>query len=324
VELRHLRYFVAIAEEENFHRAAEKLHVSQSPLSRQMQQLKEEIGVDLFEPSGRGIKLTLAGSMFLERAKAILSTVDVAVGEAREATNGTIGTVAIGFGPGAAYAGALSTIVAEFRKRQPRVSVKLLPMNSTEQWEALRLGEIAFAYGTYVPDDSLLRSVVLARTRIGILLPSEHPLATKPKLKVEDLANESILMGPRRLHPRLHDDIIAAVRARGVVLNLAPEILDREALWTLVASGLGLTFAGERSASFFDVGGAIGGPGPLQLGSAVWRPLSDLGVELRDVAMWRADAARSPLLRPLIDIAGEVRIQFQRSAPSRNRRERAR
>jgi DNA-binding transcriptional LysR family regulator len=316
MELRHLRYFVAVAEEENFHRAAEKLHVSQSPLSRQMQQLKEEIGVDLFEPSGRGVKLTLAGRMFLERAKAILSTVDAAVGEAREATSGRIGTIAIGFGPGAAYAGALSRIVAEFRMRQPRVSVKLLPMTSSEQWEALRLGEIAFAYGTYVPDDSSLRSIVLARTRIGLMLPRDHRLARKSKLEVSDLANESILMGPRRLHPRLHDDIIAAVRARGVVLNLAPEIADREALWTLVASGLGLTFAGERSAAFFDVGEASGGPAAVELGSAVWRPLSDLGVELRDVATWRTDAARSPLLRPLIDIAGEVRARLRRSGPS--------
>jgi DNA-binding transcriptional LysR family regulator len=324
MELRHLRYFVAVAEEENFHRAAETLHVSQSPLSRQMQQLKEEIGVDLFEPSGRGAKLTLAGRMFLVRAKTILSTVDAAVGEAREAKDGRIGTIAIGFGPGAAYFGALSTIVAKLRKRQALVSVKLLPMTSNEQWEALRLGEIALAYGNYVPDDSSLRSVVLARTRIGVLLPSDHRLATKANLKVTDLANESILMQPRRLHPRLHDDIIAAVRAHGVVLNIAPEIGDHEAVWTLVASGLGVTFAGERGARFLDVGGAIGGVAPLQLGSAVWRPLSDLGVELRDVAMWRADAARSPLLRPLIDIVGEVHRQFQRSEPSRKRRQRAR
>ena len=283
-----------------------------------MQQLKEEIGVDLFEPSGRGVKLTLAGRMFLERAKAILSTVDAAVGEAREATDGTIGTIAIGFGPGAAYAGALSTILARLRKRQPRVHVKLSPMSSAEQWEALRLGEIAFAYGNYVPDDPALRSVVLSRARLGILLPRDHRLATKSKLKVADLANESILMGARRLHPRMHDDIIAAVRARGVVLNLAPEVPDREALWTLVASGLGLTFAGERSAKLLDVGGAIGGPEPLQLGSAVWRPLGDLGVELRDVATWRADAVRSPLLRPLIEIAGEVRAEL--GAPRRSRR----
>ena len=324
MELRHLRYFVAVAEEENFHRAAEKLHIAQSPLSRQMQQLKEEIGVNLFEPAGRGVKLTLAGRMFLERAKAILSTVEAAVGEAREATDGRIGTIAIGFGSGATYAGALSTIVARLRKRQPRVNLKLLPMSSTEQWDALRRGEIAFAYGNYVPDDSSLRSVVLARARIGILLPSDHRLATRTKLKVADLANEQILMAPRRLHPRSHDDIIAAVRAHGVVLNLAPDIADREALWTLVAGGLGLTFAGERTASFLDAGGAVGRNGLRELGSAVWRPLSNLGVELLDVAMWRADAPRSPLLRPLIDIVGEVRAELQSSAPSRAGRKRAR
>jgi len=155
-----------------------------------MQQLEEEVGVDLFEPSGRGIRLTLAGRMFLERAKAILSTVDAAVGEAREATDGRIGTVAIGFGPGAAYAG--------------------LDVRGGEVGEVSR-------------------------------------------------------------------------RRRG----------DR---W----------------------------PGAFQLGSAVWRPLSDLGVELRDVAMWRADAVRSPLLRPLLDIVGEVRTQLRRLRPPRNGRERAR
>ena len=302
MELRHLRYFVAVAEAESFRRAAEALHVSQPPLSRQMQQLRKDVGVELFEPSGRGVKLTPAGRLFLERAKAILATVDAAVDEAREATTGRIGTLAIGFGAGATYAGALSRIVAEYRRRQPRVSVKLLPMTGAEQLEALQLGEIALAYGSYVPDDPALRSVVLARTRIGILLPKGHRLAAKPKLRVADLARESIVMAPRRLYPRLHDDIIAAVRARGVVLDLAPAIADREALWTLVGSGLGITFAGERSARILDVGG-----------TAVWRPLIDLGVYLRDVAIWRADAARSPLLRPLIDIAGEVRDQLRAS-----------
>ncbi len=323
MELRHLRYFVAIAEEENFRRAAEKLHISQSPLSRQMQQLKEEIGVDLFESSGRGVKLTLAGRLFLDRAKAILSSVDVAVEEAREAKEGRIGTIAIGFEPGSGYLGLLSTIIAKLRERQPRVTVKLLPMISTEQWEALRLGEIGLAYGNEVPEDSSLRSVVLSRTRLGIRLPREHRLAKKPTLKVEDLANEPIMMGPRRLRPRLYDDIIAAVRARGVVLNLAPEVGDGEAVWTLVSSGLGMTFAAESGARFLDAGGAVGGPAAPN-SAAVWRPLSNLGVELRDVAMWRADAARSPLLRPLLDIVSTVRTEPPRSgAPGKRRRSRA-
>lgn len=320
MELRHLRYFVAVAEEENFHRAAEKLHVSQSPLSRQLQQLREEIGVDLFEPSGRGVKLTLAGRRFLERAKAILASVDGAVGEAREASAGRIGTIAIGFEPGAGYLGCLSAIIAKLGKRQPNVSVKLLPMIGTEQWEALRLGEIALAYGNEFPDDPSLRSVVLSRTRIGIRLPKAHRLAQKAKLRVADLAHESILMGPRRLRPRLYDDIIAAVRAHGVVLNLAPEVGDGEAVWTLVSSGLGMTFAAESGARFLDAGGAIAGP--HRLGAAVWRPLSDLGVELCDVAVWRADAARSPLFAPLIEIASELGTQRERATPSRRARSR--
>ncbi len=309
MELRHLRYFVAVADEENFHRAAEKLHVSQSPLSRQMQQLEDEIGVDLFEPSGRGVKLTGPGRMFLERAKAILSAADAAVEEAREARDGRIGTITIGFEPGSAFLGSLSTIVALLRKRQPRVGVKLLSMTSTEQQEALQAGEIALAYGNYAPEDASIRSVVLSRTRIGILLPRDHRLARKKQLEVSDLSDETMLMDPRKGHPRLHDDIIAAVRAHGVVLRMAPEIVDPEALWTLVSSGLGLSFAAEKPAGLF-----------LQLGSAVWRPLSDLGVELRDIVMWRLDAERSPLLRPLIEVVKEVRARLKRTGPARKRR----
>jgi DNA-binding transcriptional LysR family regulator len=312
MELRHLRYFVAVAERENFRRAAETLHVSQSPLSRQIQQLREEIGVDLFEASGRGVKLTLAGRMFLERAKGILTAVDVAVAEAREATEGRIGTITIGFEPGAGYLGCLSTIVARLRSRQARVRVQLVPMISTEQWDALRTGAIALAYGNEAPDDPSLRSVVLSRTRIGIRLPKQHRLAKKAKLKIRDLANEPLLMGPRRLRPRLYDDIIAAVRARGVMLNLAPEVGDGEAVWTLVSSGLGLTFAAESGARFLDAGEASARAGSLHLGATVWRPLSDLGVEVCDIAAWRADAARSPLLRPLLEIVAEVRAELRR------------
>ena len=159
--------------------------------------------MDLFEPSGRGVKLTLGGRAFLERAKSILATVEAAVLAAREATNGSIGTIVIGFAPGPAYLGALSMIVAKLRERQPYVTVKLRSMTSTEQWEALRVGEIALAYSNYVPTDSSFRSVVLAHTKIGMLLPSDHRLAQKHKLRVADLAKERILMAPRAPLPAI-------------------------------------------------------------------------------------------------------------------------
>lgn len=176
------------------------------------------------------------------------------------------------------------------------------------------IGHIALAYGNELPDDPTLRSVELSRTRIGIRLPSEHRLARKAKLRVADIADESILMGPRRLRPRLYDDIIAAVRARGVVLNLAPEVGDGEAVWTLVSSGLGLTFATESGARFLDAGRATFRPGAPSIGAAVWRPLVDLGVEVADIAVWRADAAQSPLLQPLLAIVREQRRRTAQSA----------
>ncbi|WP_437995881.1 LysR family transcriptional regulator [Sorangium sp. So ce185] len=295
MELRHLRYFIAIAEEESFRRAAEKLRVSQSPLSRQMQQLEEEIGAELFEPSGRGVKLTTAGRLLLDRAKTILSDVDAAAKEVRETAEGQIGTVTIGFESGSAYIGPLSTILSRFRELAPRVNVELVPMSSAQQWDALRAGQISLGYGNYVPDDSSLESVVLARHRLGIVVPKQHPLATASTINVKDLATEPVLMDPRKSNPRLYDDIIAAVRARGVTLNVASEILDGEALLTLVASGFGLTFGAEPAARF------------LAVGTAIWRPVSDLGLEMLNIAMWRPDAP-SLLLKPLIDLVRELGV----------------
>jgi LysR family transcriptional regulator, benzoate and cis,cis-muconate-responsive activator of ben and cat genes len=133
MELRHLRYFVTIAEEQGFRRAAERLHVSQSPLSRQMQDLEEEMGVQLFEPEGRGIKLTAAGKAFAERARSILASVDAAVDEAQGIAEGRLGTVVIGFETGTTFMGALLSLVAAFRKRAPRLGLQLLPMSSVEQ-----------------------------------------------------------------------------------------------------------------------------------------------------------------------------------------------
>ncbi|WP_437950042.1 LysR family transcriptional regulator [Sorangium sp. So ce296] len=295
MELRHLRYFIAIAEEESFRRAAEKLRVSQSPLSRQMQQLEEEIGAELFEPSGRGVKLTTAGRLLLDRAKTILSDVDAAAKEVRETAEGQIGTVTIGFESGSAYIGPLSTILSRFRELAPRVNVELVPMSSAQQWDALGAGQISLGYGNYVPDDSSLESVVLARHRLGIVVPKQHPLATASTINVKDLATEPVLMDPRKSNPRLYDDIIAAVRARGVTLNVASEILDGEALLTLVASGFGLTFGAEPAARF------------LAVGTAIWRPVSDLGLEMLNIAMWRPDAP-SLLLKPLIDLVRELGV----------------
>ncbi len=298
MELRHLRYFIAIAEEQNFRRAASRLHVSQSPLSRQMQQLEGEISAELFEAAGRGVKLTPAGRVFLERAKAIIASVDAAAKEARETSEGLIGTITIGFEGGAALFGTLSTLISRFRTRAPRVNVDFLHMSSAEQWEALALGQISLGYGNHVPDDSSLQSVVLTRHRMGILMPKSHHLLNKPRVRVKDLANEQILMDPRSANPRLYDDIITAIRAHGVNLNLTSEVPNGEVLLMLVASGLGLMFGTETA-------GWMLTPAGLQ-----WKPVSGLELEVRELVMWRPDNAEASLLQPFLDVVRELRSEL--------------
>lgn len=198
MELRHLRYFVAIAEEENFRRAADKLHVSQSPLSRQMQQLEEEISAELFEASGRGVRLTPAGRLFLEKAKAIIASVEAAAKEAKETAEGRIGTITIGFEGGSSLFDTLSTLISRFRKRAPRVNVELFPMSSAEQWAALDSHQILLGYGNRVPDKSSLQSIVLGRHRMGLIVPNDHRLASQRKIRVKELTNEPIFMDAKR------------------------------------------------------------------------------------------------------------------------------
>lgn len=247
-----------------------------------MQQLEEEIGAELFEPLGRGVKLTAAGRLFLEKARAILASVDAAAKEARETAEGRIGTITIGFEGGSTLFDTLPTLIARFRARAPRVNVDLLPMSSAEQWEALGSRRITLGYGNYVPDDSSLQSCVLARHRMGIIMPKGHRLANKPTLRVNDLVNEPILMDPRSANPRLYDDIIASVRARGVNLNVTSEIPNGEVLLLLVASGHGLAFGTGYAARVFSFVGSQ------------WKPVSDLGLEVRELVMWRPDDAEAP------------------------------
>jgi DNA-binding transcriptional LysR family regulator len=302
MELRHLRYFVTIAEEQSFRRAAERLHVSQSPLSRQMRDLEEEMGVELFEPAGRGIKLTAAGKAFSKSARSILASVGAAIEEAKGVAAGRLGTVVIGFETGTTFMGALLSLVAAFRRRTPRVGLELVPMSSVEQWAALRQGTIAFGYGAYAPNDDALHHLEMARDRLGLLLSPEHRLARLEKIRLRDLESERVLLQPRQLYPRLHADIVTAARARGVTLLVTAEVLDLEALLALVVIGDAVTFISEK---FWE---------PASQVSLLWRPVEDLHINLSEVVTWRTDDDNTPVVRALIESAQEVSPSLRRAS----------
>ena len=296
MELRHLRYFVAIAEEQSFRRAASRLHVSQSPLSRQMKDLEEEMTVELFEPDGRGIKLTAAGKFFAERARSILASVDSAVEEAKGVAEGRLGTVVIGFEPGATFTGALAALVAAFRRRVPRVGLQLVAMNSPEQWTALHDGAITFAYGAYGPADDALTCMEMTSDRLGLLLALDHRLAHRTKIRLRDLVAERVILEPREFYPSLHADIISAARAQDVKLGVMSEVPDLEAVLALVAIGDAVTFLARKTAELI-----------TPMSPVVWRPVVDLDITLSDVVTWRVKDADRPVVRALIESAQEVR-----------------
>ena len=294
MELRHLRYFVAVAEAEHFGRAAEQLRVSQSPLSRQIAQLEEEIGAELFVPSGRGVKLSPAGRSFLEGARATLARAALAVEDARAVAQGRLGTVVLGFESGLAYSVLLPKIVQTFRSRHPRVDVRLLPLPSEEQVAALCEGKISLGYGYHSPEENpLVRSRVLFRDRVGVVLSKRHRLAARRTLRVADLMPERFIWTPRKQSPQLYDDVLAAFRARGHTLQITREEADGEALLTLVASGEGLTFAPESTARF------------IQL-RAVLKQVRDLDVVILGRSVWRAADEKDPLVHALLEITSSV------------------
>jgi DNA-binding transcriptional LysR family regulator len=303
VELRHLRYFVAIAEAQSFRRAASRLHVSQSPLSRQMKDLEEEMAVELFEPDGRGIRLTAAGRIFADRARSILASVDTAVEEAKGVAEGRLGTAVIGFEQGATFTGALASLVAAFRRRIPRVGLQLIAMNSTEQQTALHDGAITFAYGTYRPTDDALTSMEMTSDRLGILLALEHRLARGTEIRLRDLVGERVILEPRESFPSLYADLISAARAQDVTLGMMSEVPDLEAVLALVAIGDAVTFLARRTAELITA-----------MSPVVWRPVIDLDIKLSDVVTWRAKDADMPVVRALIASAREVRPLLQQDA----------
>ena len=295
MELRHLRYFVTIAEEQNFRRAADRLHVSQSPLSRQMKDLEAEMRVELFEPDGRGIRLTAAGKIFAGKARSILADVSAAVEEARDIAEGRQGTVVIGFEQGATFTGALASLMAAFRRRAPHFGLQLIAMNSTEQWTALHDGTISFAYGARRSTDETLTSMEMGTDRLGLLLALDHRLAVRPEVRLKDLEGERVILESGEPRPGLHADIVSAVRSQEVTLGGLAEVADLEALLTLVAIGDAVTFLARRPADLV-----------APLSPVVWRPVADLHLTLSEVVTWRTKDAKLPVVRALIDSAATL------------------
>jgi DNA-binding transcriptional LysR family regulator len=239
MELRHLRYFVAVAEELHFSRAAVRLHMAQPPLSQQIRQLEQELGVLLFNRTKRRVELTPAGRAFLQEVRRLLAQTERAVAIAQRAARGEIGQLAIGYVPSADL-DILPRVLRVWRARYPHVELELHALLPAAQVEALRQGIIQIGFLRLPVDDSGLRVESIQREPLVAALPQRHRLARGTRVRLADLAGETLILFPRDHAPGYYDVFISACRRAG----FTPRLLHPGNMQTnlaLVSAGLGVT-----------------------------------------------------------------------------------
>ena len=239
MELRHLRYFVAVAEEKNFTRAAKRLFIAQPPLSRQIQQLEEELGVELIEKGSRPLRLTEAGRFFHAHAQELLAK----AAELKSMTQrvGKIDrTLSIGFVASTLY-GLLPDIVRHFREQYPMVEVTFHEMTTMQQLKALKEGVIDVGFGRVKSEDPNIRRIVLREERLIVALPVGHPLAASGNaLGLVDLLMETLIVYPKAPRPSFADQVLAVFSDRAIMPHKIMEVRELQIAVGLVAAGEGV------------------------------------------------------------------------------------
>jgi len=245
MELRHLRYFVAVAEEAHVTRAAQRLGIQQPPLSQQIRALEAELETSLFHRKPRGVELTQAGAAFLVEARAILARVEEARDAARRAARGEAGRIGVGFTSSASFHSLVPRTIRAFREAHPLVSLNLEEGGTPELVEALRRErlDVAFVRSPIGGGEGLVVDPVLAEP-MAAALPAGHRLTSgsaTARLDLAELAAETFILYRRPLGPGLYDTIIAACQRAGFSPQIGQEAPRMLATLSLVAAGFGVT-----------------------------------------------------------------------------------
>jgi len=249
MELRHLRYFQAVAKERHFTRAAERLGISQPPLSMQIRQLEDEIGTPLFHRLTRGVELTDAGEAMFEQAERLLQQMDQLKADVQSRARGDTGRIRIGFA-GATYFNPLIPAVAmAYRQRYPDVTLTSEASNTPRLSAALRAGEIDVAFvRPPVGEVEHLRVEPLIQEPMLVVVPQSHPQARESAVALKALANEHLILFPRVIGPGFYDSIIAGCRRAGFSPKVGEEAPQIPSIVHLVAAGFGVSIVSQSIA----------------------------------------------------------------------------
>ena len=286
MELRHLRYFVCVAEEKNIGRAALRLHISQPPLTRQIQQLEEQIGVQLFQRTNRGVELTDAGRVLYDDACNILGLAERAVERSNKAAQGLLGRVDVAiFGSG--IFDAIPRLMRSFREAHPEVSIYLHNMVKEEQIDALRHGRITLAFNRLMRPVEGLVSEALLTEPLFVALPLDHPLASQPTISLQALADTPLVLYPTGARPSFIDRVHEMCRDCDFTPVVTQEVGDVVHAVALVATGLAATLVPHSATT-------IGMPG------IAYRPLTHPKVAGVDLCCIYREDDDSAILQSLL------------------------
>lgn len=244
MELRHLRYFVTLAETLHFGQAAQRLHISQPPLSQQIKALEEEIGVSLLERTRRKVELTEAGRAFLPAARRILDDTEQAVRLAQRAAQGEVGELRIGFTGSLPFTEVMPNIIYRFRRAYPDVQLNLREAPSTRQIEQLQNDRLDIGFLRGYRDLGSTSGVILFRLLsepLVVALNESHPMADRPQIAMADLRDEPFINYARYLGVGLPTQVIALCQAAGFTPNIVQEAEEMPTVLGLVAAGLGIS-----------------------------------------------------------------------------------
>jgi DNA-binding transcriptional LysR family regulator len=278
IELRHLRYFLAVAEELHFGRAAQRLGIAQPPLSQQIQRLEQVVGARLFERTSRRVQLTDAGRTLMAEARPVLAAAQAAVESARRAARGETGELRVAFAATVMFLD-LPRVIREFRQRYPGVHLDLREMPTGPQLQALRQGDIDIGFVREPSPDPALEIVTVMREPLRIAVNKSHPLAARPTLAVRDLAGEPFVLFPEVLAPGLYAQVIGLCRGAGFVPNIIEESRELYTSVSLVEAGVGVSIL------------------PASVEKLGWRgvryrAIPSAAAETRIAAAWRKDRVR--------------------------------
>jgi DNA-binding transcriptional LysR family regulator len=242
IELRHLRYFLAVAETLHFSRAARRLGMAQPPLSQQIKRLEQLLGHALFERTTRGVKLTPAGQLLARRARSTMEKVDEDLAQVRRLGRGEEGTLTVGFS-GSVMFTELPAAIQSFRHRYPKVELRLRELVTSAQIAALLNGQIDLAFLRDGDPTEGIRITTLLKEKYVAVLPEAHALARRRTLSVKALEGEPFVMFARRMGPLAYDRTIACCERGGFRPNIVQDAPQWLTLVRLVSAGLGVTLA---------------------------------------------------------------------------------